>query len=263
MQFCNVVAIICGWLLLLGVAFLPRTGLADMPASLQRVVAVLNGKSVQLEDGETVRLAGLQVPNLAEKAGKMRPGQPMGEASQKALETMVLNQPVQLSFGPSVRDRKGRLLAELTLQDGRNIQQEMLKQGMAMVYFFPDNRTWLKPLLAFEQEARAAGRGIWAHPYWQVADAASLRDSAERYRLIEGVPRSIKQVGKRWFINFGEDWKTDVTAMIPERAARDYFKGIDIAAYQGKRLRLRGWIYRYNGPMLDLLLPEQVEVLGD
>ena len=38
-------------------------------------------------------------------------------------------------------------------------------------------------------------------------------------------------------------------------------EGIDIAAYAGKRVRVRGWVARYNGPMIEATHPEQIEIL--
>lgn len=236
--------------------------LAAGPSS-QRVEAaeILTAKSFRLSNGEMVRLAGLQAPNVRETDGKMRPGEPMGQEAKQALQQLLNGQKLTLVTGDNPRDRHGRIVAKVLLPDGTSVQQVMLQQGMAMLYWFPDSRNWLAELLPYEAEARAAGRGIWAHPYWRVQPAQQLRYEKERYLVVEGTPRAVKQVRGNWYLNFGEDWKTDFTAMIRKDDYRAYFAGQDLTPLQGRPLRLRGWVYRYNGPMLDVIVPEQIEQL--
>ena len=39
--------------------------------------------------------------------------------------------------------------------------------------------------------------------------------------------------------------------------------GIDTLAYRGRRVRVRGWLESYNGPMIEATHPAQIEVLGE
>jgi len=39
--------------------------------------------------------------------------------------------------------------------------------------------------------------------------------------------------------------------------------GIDPTSWKGRRVRVRGWLRKYNGPMIDASHPEQIEVLAD
>ncbi len=65
----------------------------------------------------------------------------------------------------------------------------------------------------------------------------------------------------RGYINFGDDWHTDFTIALAPKVLRDF---PDLAAqlpnYKGKKIRVRGWIKRYNGPMIEVTHPEQIEV---
>jgi micrococcal nuclease len=223
------------------------------------VESVKNGKSFTLEDGTVVRLALLQVPNVQEEDGKQRPGQPMGEEARRALSSLVKGQKVKLQTGKEPRDHHNRLIAFATREDGTNVQEWMVREGWAMVYGFADNRDKLPPLLKLETQARAAKRGIWKHPYWQVKDAATLKVNEDRYLLMEGVPTGVAKVKNTWYINFDEDWKTDTTAQV---SAGDYrrFKKQDLSKLVGKKLLLRGWVYERNGPMMDIVLPEQISI---
>jgi hypothetical protein len=61
---------------------------------------------------------------------------------------------------PREHDRYGRLVAEVTLPDGRVLNEELVRQGWAWWYrrYAPDNAT----LATLESEAREARRGLWA-----------------------------------------------------------------------------------------------------
>jgi hypothetical protein len=39
--------------------------------------------------------------------------------------------------------------------------------------------------------------------------------------------------------------------------------GIDIAAYEGRRIRVRGWVEYWNGPMIEVTHPEQIEEVSE
>lgn len=230
--------------------------------NIYQVKQVHNGKMLTLEGGETLRLASIQVPNIQEIDGLKRPGQPMGTQSHQALIDLAQNQKLTLKFAPEKTDRKGRLIALAYLEDGRNLQAEMIKQGWAMVYPFPDLTEVLPGWLKLEQQARQAKRGIWQDSYWDPQSSDGVDTGGEeRYLLVEGTVQNVAQVKGGWFLNFDKDWKTDFTGVISKDDARAYFKGYDVAALQGKKLRLRGWTYRYNGPAMDIHQPEQIEVL--
>lgn len=224
---------------------------------------VLNGKSFQLENGKTVRLASLQVPNIQETHGLKRPGQPMGKQSHQALIDLVNRQKIRFEFGPEETDRKGRLVALAYLEDGRNVQAEMIKQGWAMVYPFPDMRKPLKGWLALESKARDAKLGIWQNDYWNPQSAEGVDTGGkERFLLVEGTVNNAAKVKGGWFLNFDEDWKTDFTGVISKADTKAMFKKDDLKRLVGKRVRLRGWTYRYNGPAMDIHQPEQIELIN-
>lgn len=242
------------------VMLLSPTSHADTNFTVKRV---LNGKSFMLESGQTVRLASIQVPNVQETKGLKRPGEPLGTQSHQALIDLVQNQSVRLEFAPEKEDRKGRWIALAYLADGRNIQAEMISQGWAAVYPFPDLRKPLKKWLQLEQKARTAKRGIWQHDYWQPqADDRIDTGGKERFLLVEGVIEKAAKVKGGWYLNFDDNWKTDFTGVISKADTKAFFKKDDLKRFEGKKVRLRGWIYRHNGPAIDIHQPEQIEVLS-
>ncbi len=227
------------------------------------VSRVHNGKSFTVKSGEKTRLASIQVPNIRETHGRKRPGEPMGTQSHQALIDLIQNQEITLEYGPQKQDRKGRLIGIIRLKDGRSVQEEMIKQGWAITYPFPDLRKPLPKWLKLEEQARKAKKGIWQNSYWDPQSSDGVDTGGkERYLLVEGVVKKVAKVKGGWFLNFDDDWKTDFTGVIPKDDAKALFKKYDVKALQGKRVRLRGWIYRHNGPAMDLHQPEQIEVIN-
>lgn len=96
-----------------------------------------------------VRLHGIDTPEKA---------QPFGTRAQQYAGELVFGQVVTVHVKNT--DRYGRLVGEVMLQDGRSVNQELVKAGMAWWYkpYAPKDTT----LAQLEAEARAAKRGLWA-----------------------------------------------------------------------------------------------------
>ena len=236
-----------------------------------RTVRVIDGDTLVLDDGREVRLVGIQAPKLP--LGRPNyPTWPLAEESKQALEQIAAGRRLALRYGGREIDRNGRALAHLYVEgqagdDGaRWVQGEMLRRGLARVYTFADNRALAAELLAAERVARDARRGIWALGYYRirdaVADATELTKSADTFQLVEGRVSGSGSRDGRVYLNFGADYREDFTIAIPA-SARPAFRetGLDPATLVGRQVRVRGWLKRLNGPLIDVTHPEQIEVL--
>jgi micrococcal nuclease len=126
-------------------------------------------KVVRVYDGDTVKAAGhditIKVRLVATDApetshGKRKPGQPYSQRSKKYLAKLVLNKVVSVigyGLGPY-----NRILGVISLE-GRNINLEMIKVGLAEVYRgLAPHRFDLGPYWQAEREARRAEKGMWS-----------------------------------------------------------------------------------------------------
>jgi endonuclease YncB( thermonuclease family) len=227
------------------------------------VTQVIDGDTVLLADGREVRLVGIQAPKLPLGRAGFETW-PLADAAQDALDTLCRGATVTLGFGGRRMDRHGRVLAHLTDEQGRWLQGEMLAKGLARVYSFADNRVLAAEMLALEREARAARRGIWADSFYRIRDAADVGDVVDSFQLVEGRVVEVAIVRGRGYLNFGADWRTDFTLSLDPASLRLVTQsGLDIASLEGRRLRARGWIKSFNGPMIEITHPEQIEVLPE
>jgi micrococcal nuclease len=211
-------------------------------AAAEAVLEVTDATTLRLESGPA-RLAALHVPHA--------------EPARRALAALVDGRRLD-ALGTPARDRHGRLLAQFARDDGLWLQGELVRRGLAMVWTRADARERAAELLAIEAEARAAGRGLWADR--PVRTAETVRPN--RFAVVEGTVAETARVRGRVYVNFGADWRTDLTVAI---AAADLpaFKaaGLDPLKLKGRRVRVRGWLEDYNGPYLEADHPEMIEVL--
>jgi endonuclease YncB( thermonuclease family) len=227
----------------------------------ERVVAVIDGDTVKLASGLSVRLVGIQAP----EPPLGRPGfapWPLGEEAKAALEALVLGRNVTLHYGGQRRDRHGRALAHLVTEEGVWAQGRLLEAGLARVYSFADNRALAAELLAREEAARTAKRGIWAEPFYAILSDREAARALDRFALIEGRVLKVAEAKGRTYLNFGEDWRQDFTISIDGPARRLFAQaGIEPETLAGHTIRVRGWLKSFNGPLIEATHPEQIERL--
>ncbi|MBM3541570.1 MAG: thermonuclease family protein [Alphaproteobacteria bacterium] len=226
-----------------------------------RVVEVIDGDTVVLDDGRQVRFVGIQAPKLP-LGRKGFEEWPLAQESKDHLARLALDRMVALRYGGARKDRHGRRLAHLYLEDGTWVQGDLLSAGLARVYTWPDNRAMARALLDAERSARQAGRGIWSHPFYRILKAEEAGGHIDSFQLVEGVVQHAAAARGRVFLNFGADWRTDFTVEI-EAADMKTFRdsGLDPKALEGRRVRVRGWIKSRNGPAIQATHPEQIEIL--
>lgn len=122
------------------------------PAAGERVARVIDGDTFQLEDGQKVRYAGINAPEEGELYFR--------DATQ-ANNRLVGGKDVRLEFGRRREEKHGRLLAYVFVEKSF-VQAELVKQGWAIVTRIQPLPRHRKVLEESQDEARAAGRGIWA-----------------------------------------------------------------------------------------------------
>ncbi len=241
-----------------GFATLPPQ--APKPSGTATVTEVTDGDTLLLSDQVTVRLVGIQAPKLPLDRPDFKEW-PLAKESKRALEQLALDRKLTLHPASKPLDRWGRTLAQLERDDGLWVQGEMLRLGWARVYTFPDNRALAADMLALEREARAARRGIWGHPYYSIVTPDRAGRVVNTFQLVEGTVMEAAEVKGRVYLNFGADWKTDFTVLVPAKVRKALAKrGMDPAAFKGRTIRVRGWLKDYNGPMIELTHAEQLEL---
>lgn len=239
------------------------------PGETAEVSSVLDGETLALEDGREVRLLGIQAPAPPPDWEGPEPW-PFAAKAKEALAAQVEGGTVDLRFDTRRQDRHGHVLAHVFRdQDGKRVwvQEALVAEGLARVAALPDLGACLRPLLTAEAQARTDRRGLWRSLTYQVRDAHDpkrLGHLRHSYQLVEGTVHGIGEGRKLVYVNFAEDWRSDFTVTITrKRLPALEAAGLDLASLPGKRIRVRGWVEWWNGPMIAISHPEEIEVLDE
>ncbi len=100
---------------------------------------------------ERIRLHGIDCPEKRQAFGKR---------AKQFTSTLVFGNTVTVQVLD--RDRYGRTVGVVLLPDGRSLNHELVRAGLAWMYRRYTNDQSLSDL---EEEARVARRGLWADPH--------------------------------------------------------------------------------------------------
>jgi len=115
------------------------------------VASVVDGDTIVLDSGETVRYIGVDTPETDECYGR--------EATEINRQ-LVEGKAVILIGDVEERDRYGRLLFYV-IADGRFVNAELVRLGYARAESYGDSVMFQQVLTVFERYAYESGAGLW------------------------------------------------------------------------------------------------------
>jgi micrococcal nuclease len=132
-----------------------------------KVLKVIDGDTIRLEDGRLVRYLGINAPEVRKKVGGkwVFDPEPFGEAATALNRKLVEGKTVRLQIDPArPRDRFGRLLAYVFVENERKyfVNVELLKQGLAKMDIMPLGTEHRKMFWSAEESAWTDKRGVWS-----------------------------------------------------------------------------------------------------
>ncbi|MCK1744369.1 thermonuclease family protein [Bradyrhizobium sp. 139] len=215
-----------------------------------RVAAIVDARSIRLDDGREVRLTGIE-PTASTK---------------QALTSLLVGRDVTLRGTEDTPDRYGRQGALVFMgESGTSVQAALLAQGDAMISAEIADRDCAAALIAAEAEARRQKNGNWADPS-AIKNAESPDDilaGMGRFMVVEGKVLSVRQAGAMTYLNFGRNWTRGFAVTISKRSLQAFESaGIVLKLLENKRIRVRGWVEGNTGPRIDVRLVGQIELLG-
>lgn len=141
---------------------------------IRLVQRVVDGDTFVLEGGERVRMLGIDTPEKfesrkldsdAERSGKDKKTiQRLGELASQYTKKLIEGKKVILvpESNYEDKDKNGRLLRYVYLEDGTFVNKKIVEDGYANAYrTFPVSK--LDELIQAEKEARENSRGLWGN----------------------------------------------------------------------------------------------------
>jgi len=144
------------WLLLL-VSFVFLSGFSFPPSNIYQVERVVDGDTIKLTNGERVRYIGIDTPETKHPS---KPVQYFGKEASEENKMLVEGKQVRLEFDVQKRDRYGRLLAYVYVDD-IFVNAWLVWQGYAQVSTYPPNVRYQEYFLELQRQARIEKRGLW------------------------------------------------------------------------------------------------------
>ena len=127
------------------------------------VKRVIDGDTIELVNGETVRYLGIDAPELRKKIrGRwVEAAEPFAVEASELNRRLVEGRRVRLERDIEDRDRFHRLLAYVFVED-RLVNAELISSGYATVRLHPPNLRYADLFMKLQAEALARQRGLWA-----------------------------------------------------------------------------------------------------
>ncbi|WP_252090077.1 thermonuclease family protein [Pseudomonas sp. MWU13-3659] len=212
----------------------PAQAFCPLPESPQQVAvrSVVDGDTVRLVDGRSVRLIGINAPEIGRKR---RASEPYAEAAKRRLQALVKASDGRIGLVPGVegKDKYGRTLAHLYGRSGDNLEAQLLSEGLGYRVAIAPNVTLASCQQQAEQAARKARAGLWRES--PVLPAEHVRQSG--FAVIVGKVTAIER-------NRGGVWlelDDSVVLQIPARLQRN-FPASFFANLKGRQVEARGWV---------------------
>ena len=228
-----------------------------------RVARVTDGDTVVLSTGADLRYIGIDTPETRRRKGNawVEVDEPFGAEARRMNEELVLGKPVRVEFDRERRDKYGRVLGYVWIDEGGSevmVQEELLRQGLAFLYTFPPNVKYVDRLKAAQDEARREKKGLWSQEMviWareavgHVGERKMVRGAVRKVEATPDALRLIMDGGFRVVIFMKDIGLFEGEGVSPERD------------YAGKDIRAFGLIktYRSNVEMV-VSHPWQIDVV--
>ncbi|MBI2036522.1 thermonuclease family protein, partial [Candidatus Microgenomates bacterium] len=130
-----------------------------LPVNKEEVLVkrVVDGDTVELENGQRVRYIGIDTP---ETIDPRKPVQCFGKEASEFNKKLVEGKLVRLEKDVSETDKFGRLLRYVFV-DSVFVNDYLVRQGYAHVSTFPPDVRYQQQFVEAEREARENNRGLW------------------------------------------------------------------------------------------------------
>ena len=232
-------------------------------AAAVQVVRVEKNGALILDDGRAVHVEGLLLP----AGGKDKAPEFLASQALNELSALTHDHAVTLTSQAPKEDRYGRVRAQVFLPDNAQdpwLQVALLRRGLARVELAPDRHECASELFAAEAQARAAKNGLWSFPAYIMRTPDNLAHDTGTFQVVEGKVLKAAMKDGRAYLDFGPDWHTDFTVVVSPDDMK-YFEatGVDPRTYEGKTVRVRGWVQELDGPEIEVAMPEAIEVVPD
>ncbi|MBA6142578.1 MULTISPECIES: thermonuclease family protein [Pseudomonas] len=213
---------------------LPALAFCPLPVKPEqvRVRQVVDGDTVRLVDGRSVRLIGINTPEIGRKG---RSSEPYAEAAKRRLQALVKASDGRVGLVPGVqaKDKYGRTLAHIYGRNGDNLEAQLLSEGLGYRVAVAPNVRLSGCQQRAEQAARQAGAGLWRQS--PVVPADAIRHPG--FAVLSGRIMSIERNRGGVWLNLDRAVVVQVSARLQRNFPASFFANL-----KGRQVEVRGWV---------------------
>lgn len=144
-------------------ALLPSPVVSQRGSPVVQVVRIVDGDTIEVccigWKRESIRYIGIDTPETHHATKGV---EAYGKEAAEANARLVSGKTVRLEFDVQERDRHGRILAYVYLEDGTFVNARLVEQGYAQVMTVPPNVKYQELFLKLQRGARETRRGLWS-----------------------------------------------------------------------------------------------------
>ena len=249
----------------------------ELPDGVSKLATkIIDGDTFLIEGGYSVRILGIDADER---------GYPCYDVAKNRLEELILNQEVKLERGVEDLDQYCRYLRYVLLDD-KNISLELVKEGLAIARFSPEDVKYREEISQAEKEARKnrigckwsgqalapAGEEKKTELQWgkltseltglNVVGACQAGNYYGKEMIVEGkVADGYRSKTNTVFLNFEKPYPNQCFSAVI--FSSDLYKFVQNPEdyYLGKTVRIIGEVKEYQGrPEIILENPSQIEI---
>lgn len=220
------------------------------------VKQVLDGDTVDLEDGRRIRLIGLNTPEIGHGG---TPSAPLAIEARDRLQQLLAEHGnrIALRHDRERTDEHQRTLAHGFLAGGASITAELLDQGLGAVLVVPPNVWNATCYRQAERHALTRRQGIWSLPSYQPVRSDTLRPYARGFRVVKGRVERVGGSARSIWLNLAGPLAVRI-----DREDLPYFDSFRPDALRGRIVIARGWLYEQKGELrMQVRHPAALEVV--
>ncbi|WP_028775068.1 thermonuclease family protein [Shewanella waksmanii] len=219
---------------------------------------VIDGDTIVLSDGRTVRLIGVNSPEIDRQYPEL--SEPYANQARQFMQQLLhKGQTLQLAFDQRKLDPYGRTLAYVYTEKGQHVQEALLGEGYAKARVYQNDYFW-QCLNSVEALAREKQRGLWNHPSYQAKQISQLnRDDRNQWREIRGTVTGFERKAQHLWLIIDEKFYVG----IPREDFRKFSNILNLNLLESPVI-VRGQLYySYKKWQLISYHPSQISLVNE
>ncbi|WP_409295855.1 thermonuclease family protein [Pseudomonas sp. KCJK8670] len=212
----------------------PALAFCPLPENPQMVAVrqIVDGDTLRLTDGRSVRLIGINAPEIGRQG---RSSEPYAEMARQRLQALVKASDGRVGLVPGVeaKDRYGRTLAHVYGRNGDNFEARLLSEGLGYRVAVAPNVRLAGCQQSAEQAARASGAGLWRRS--PVVRSGDVKRSG--FAVIGGRITGIERNRGGVWLELDDALVLQVPARLQRNFPSSFFDNL-----KGRQVEARGWV---------------------